>query len=107
MIFGIVYGNVIDMACIILFIVPFAVLLVSEKKANQNIIRNCLIFELVAFIIGISGYIASFAGWGKTFADFGLFFDVYGLDVLRIVVCFLAFTLGILSMSPDKRKKRR
>ena len=107
MIFGIVYGNVTDMVIITLFIAPTAVLLLSGGKISKKLIRNSLIFEFAALAVGISGYIASFAAWGKTFADFGLFFDVYGLDILRIIVCFLAFALTIAAMAPEEEKKRR
>lgn len=107
MIFGIVYGNIIDMLEIVFFIAPAAVILLSKEKITKKNVLVSLIIELAAFAISLSGNIASFAGWGKTIADISLFFDVYGLDMLRALICLAAFSLSILSLAPDKRKKHR
>ncbi len=105
MIFGIVFGNIIDMIKAVLFIIPTAVLLINTDKVSKSSVRGCLIAELMDLVTGVLGSIASFIGWGKNLAyDIALFFEVYILDLLCTAVLFCAFALSILSLAPEERK---
>ncbi len=107
-IFGIVFGNVVDLLKIVLFGATLAVVMLSCGKVTERFIRGSFVSAVVALILAISGRVAPFISSGKSFIyDIDLFFTAYGVNILCTLVMFAAVAFYIWHLVPEKRKKRR
>ena len=107
--FGIVFGNVMSLLEIALFVVPLMTVLLPAKANAKKVKRFALISEAVIFIVSFGARIAEFSAWGKNFFTyFTLFFQVYAPEIIVTLLLILAFSLLILiSAGNEKNAKNR
>lgn len=104
--FGIVCGNVFSILEIALFAIPLITVLLPAKAKTNKLKAGVLISESVLFLLSFGSRIAEFSAWGKSFfLYFTLFFEVYGIEIFRCFVAFLAFSLAAVSVFPKSKKR--